>query len=353
MSEYICDASYIEKMNEYTSTVINRYGYSSHVAEQETLRLACSGNCVALKSYADLIFYKKILRKYNYRDAFGLYMKAAAITVDGSGEFSCTPDAYPLAFWPVANYLYAYHHETTLKYCEAINLIDNMTRSYRLVTAFELAMACLRYEDAPCAVNLIAKILVEAAGNEEIFSELKPSLVLLADTSEYAFSFPALSIPSTQSDCSELSIILFKLAADAGYIYACNSLAAREADIIASAAEDEDVSEHVERYIHYLKTSADKFESYAANRLGLFYVNGEIKGSSSNKVCFREYVNYSLAKEYFSKAIVYPDANSAWAFFNLTKYFHKDFDNNIDLMNEYMDYIKALNPAVYDEALEL
>ena len=50
---------------------------------------------------------------------------------------------------------------------------------------------------------------------------------------------------------------------------------------------------------------------------------------------------------------MYPDANSAWAYFNLIKYFHKDYDTNIDLLNEHMDCIKELNPAVYDIAMEL
>ena len=40
-------------------------------------------------------------------------------------------------------------------------------------------------------------------------------------------------------------------------------------------------------------------------------------------------------------------------YFNLIKYFHKDYDTNIDLLNEHMECIKELNPAVYDVAIEL
>ena len=49
----------------------------------------------------------------------------------------------------------------------------------------------------------------------------------------------------------------------------------------------------------------------------------------------------------------YPDSNSAWAYFNLIKYFNKSYANNLELLNEHMDYIKELNPEVYDIAIEL
>ena len=145
-------------------------------------------------------------------------------------------------------------------------------------------------------------------------------------------------------------------AAREGYVYACNNLAAKEAERIVSlgntSPEDPDIEEHILKYTDYLKLSADKYEPYAANRLGLFYLNGEIK-SSSGKIARRDHINFPLAKEYFKKATVYPDANSAWAFFNLIRYFHKDYEKNLDLLNEHMEYIKELNPEVYDLAIEL
>jgi hypothetical protein len=81
-------------------------------------------------------------------------------------------------------------------------------------------------------------------------------------------------------------------------------------------------------------------------------MTGEIKGREGI-VSYKGYTDTALAKEYFNKATVCPDANSAWAFFNLIKYFHKDYDNNIEFMNEHMDYIKELNSEVYDLAMEL
>ena len=68
---------------------------------------------------------------------------------------------------------------------------------------------------------------------------------------------------------------------------------------------------------------------------------------------FRDHTDTALAKQYFEKATVYPDSNSAWAYYNLIRYFHRDYDRNITLLNEHMDLIRLLNPAVYDLAIEL
>ncbi len=82
-------------------------------------------------------------------------------------------------------------------------------------------------------------------------------------------------------------------------------------------------------------------------------MTGEIHASDGGCAISHSHINRSLAREYFLKATKYPDSNSAWAFYNLIKYFHKDYDNNIELMNEHMDCIKQLNPRVYDLAIEL
>ncbi len=115
----------------------------------------------------------------------------------------------------------------------------------------------------------------------------------------------------------------------------------------------DDITEHVNAFVHYLTISADRYEPYAANRLGLFYMTGEVRSSSGDTVHLHDYINIPFAKKYFQKALVYPDANSAWAYFNLIKYFHKDYDTNIDLLNEHMECIRELNPVVYDIAIEL
>ncbi len=315
-----CNNTYRADEQVLNETVFDRYGYSSPSAERETICLAFTGNKAALKSYADLLFYRKISCRDNYRKAFPLYCQAADITFSG-GEITCGGGGTPLAFYFIGYYLVNYKSESILKNCETINEIENLTRAERLDLALDLAVATIRAVRSPAAVNLIGRIINENPALSEKLDE--------AMTSE---------------EC-------FEDAAEGGYVYACNNLAAKEADIIVRGVDDIDT--HVNNFVHYLTISADRYEPYAANRLGLFYMIGEIRSSSGDTVRLHDYINIPFAKKYFLKATVYPDANSAWAYFNLIKYFHKDYDTNIDLLNEHMDCIKELNPAVYDIAMEL
>ncbi|MBP5385087.1 MAG: hypothetical protein J6Y57_08970 [Lachnospiraceae bacterium] len=356
MNRFTCDGSYEADLKEYTEEILEKSGVSSQTAEREIMCMADEGNTVAAKLYADLVFYKKILRRNPYREAFSLYLRSADITVDENGAWTCGGVSYPLSFWTIGYYLVNYRRESFLQKCEAIGIIDAMTLTQRLATALELATACITFINVSGAINLVGRILREAAKDEEIFKALLPVIrETVADR-----DFPEISLKVTSCDtpaqCSAIAELFFATSAQEGYVYACNNLAAREANrIIRMSREGRDnefLKECIMKYIHYLKISADKYEPYAANRLGLFYMTGEIKGSEG-KIIVKDYIDTAMAKDYFTKATVYPDANSAWSFFNLIKYFHKDYDNNIELLNEHMDYIKELNPAVYDIAMEL
>ncbi len=315
-----CDNTYKADEQLLNETVFERYGYSSPSAERETICLAFTGNKAALKSYADLLFYRKIPCRDNFKKAFPLYCRAAGIEFTDGG-ITCSGDGTPLAFYFIGYYLVNYRCESILKKCEKIDEIESLTREERLELALDLAVATIRCVRSPAAVNLIGRIINEV-----------PSLSSKLDEE------------MTSEEC-------FEDAAEGGYVYACNNLAAKEADMIVRGSDDTD--SHVNSFVHYLTISADRYEPYAANRLGLFYMTGEVRSSSGDTVHLHEYINIPFAKKYFLKATVYPDANSAWAYFNLIKYFHKDYDSNIDLLNEHMDCIKELNPAVYDVAIEL
>ncbi|MCR4806139.1 MAG: hypothetical protein K5857_00550 [Lachnospiraceae bacterium] len=342
MSRFICDGSFRDDMNACTDRVLERYGIASGSAHREVMLLANEGNTVALKLYADMIFYKRILRKNAYRDGFMLYLKSAGITIEEDGTWTACRKAYPLAYWALAFCLVNYRRGSFLLESEPIDIIDKMSLDKRLSLALELACASLDHTKIPGAINLIGRILSEAADDPGLYDAMKDVIKECVSVDNRA------SLKEKAGD-------YFKDAAREGYVYAANNLAAAEADRISEImekAEDEDVRPLIERYIEYLKMSADRYEPYAANRLGLLYMTGEIRGREGNSF-HRSYVNPTLAKEYFNKATVCPDANSAWAFFNLIKYFHKDYDNDIEHMNEHMDYIRELNPAVYDLAMEL
>jgi len=387
---FFCDGSYENDLKIYTEQLFEKFGVSSQIAEREILCLAKAGNTVALKTYADMIFYKKILSRRPYREAFALYMKSAGLTVSAAAEpspasdtagaipsagsgtavWSCSGKGYPSAFWDVAYYLVHYHRNSFLQNCEKIADLEDLTLGERLGTALKLSVACIDYIGAAEAVNLVGLILNEVSLSSELFEELKPVI----DETVARRTFPEyhLSIGSFDSaaDCQTASSLFLITAAQQGYVYACNNLAAREADRIIALAHsleeeaalsgpgerssllDDELKESIQTYITYLKLSAAKYEPYACNRLGLFYMTGEIKGSSDRAV-FREYINIPEAKTFFTKATVYPNSNSAWAYYNLIKYFQRDYDTDIELMNEHMSYIEELNPEVYNLAMEL
>ena len=74
MNRFTCDLSYENDLKEYTEQILEKNGVSSQAAEREIMCMADEGNTVAGKLYADLVFYKKILRKNPYREAFDLYL---------------------------------------------------------------------------------------------------------------------------------------------------------------------------------------------------------------------------------------------------------------------------------------
>ena len=362
---YISDGSYKDDLKEYNEQILEKYGVSSSSAEREIMCMADSGNTVACKLYADLIFYKKIMRKNYYRDAFDLYMKAAGITVGELG-WDCSGKAYPLSFWMIGYYLVNYRRESALANCEKIDVLEDMSLEERYSIALELAIATVDNIDASGAINLIGRVLFEVSENPEMFEKLKGSIV--QNVTKHDFSSIGIKIAAitTPEECAAAADKFFVKAAEEGYVYACNNLAVREAEhiirlmsetdstsLVASDSEKKaELENAILDYICFLKLAADRYEPYAANRLGLFYRTGEIK-SGDKTYTFKEYTDHALAKDYFKKATVCPDENSGWAFLNLIKYFYNDYMNDIDLLNEHMDYIKALNPEAYDIAIEL
>ncbi len=355
MERFVCDGSFDKDFQEYTDGILKKDGISSQSAQREIMYMADAGNIVCAKLYGDMIYYKKTLCKDPYRQAFLMYLQAAGITSDQEGKWQCSGKAYPLAFWNIGLYLVNYKRESLLKNSETISMIENMTIAKRLLLACRLSVDCISYIKVPGAINLLGRILQEVSGDEALFQTISAAIFEIIQDLEY----PVLSLDlnkRSQNEIAGLAQECFRTAAREGYVYAANNLAAKEADVIVETfKETEDaasISDALETYIRYLKYSADRYEPYAANRLGLFYATGEIKGAKGT-VEFREYIDFTLAKTYFHKAIVYPDVNSAWAFYNLIKYFRRNYMTDLDLMNEHMDYIKELNPKVYDLAMEL
>ena len=357
MNQFTCDGSYENDLKEYTINILTSSGVSSPNAERGIMYTADSGNTVAQKLYGDLIYYKKIMRPHPYREAFNLYLKASGITVDDSCSWTCSGHSYPHAFRMLGIYLIDYRRTDPLKDCERIDCIEAMTRARRLSMALLLSSACVDHTGSPEALNLIGRILRESAEDAELYNELLPTV--RGNLEDHNFNRIDLNPGSlsTPGDWLRASEECLNKAAGLGYVYARNNKAASLADFIVRSVGEgtgiEELRDKVDEYAELLRIPADRYEPYAANRLGLLYMTGEIHDSEGGCAISRAHIDRSCAKEYFLKATKYPDSNSAWAFYNLIKYFHKDYDNNIDLMNEHMDFIKKLNPRVYDLAIEL
>ena len=357
MNIFTCDGSYETDLKEYTINILTSSGVSSPNAERGIMYTADSGNTVARKLYADLIYYKKIYRPDPYREAFSLYLKASGITIADDGSWVCSGHSYPHAFRMLGLYLIDYKRTDPLRNCGRIGAIESMTRAQRLNTALLLSCACVEHTGSPEALNLIGRILREAAGDSALYSGLLPAVKDSLENHNFAKAGLQTGVMDTPEAWLKASEACLDKAVECGYVYACNNKAAYLADLIVTSVEEgssiEVLEDTVNEYTGLLKASADKYEPYAANRLGLLYMTGEIHSSDGGCAISHSHINRALAREYFLKATKYPDSNSAWAFYNLIKYFHKDYDNNIELMNEHMDCIKQLNPRVYDLAIEL
>ena len=189
-----CSGSYV-KDREALDLIFDKYGYTSPSAERELICLAQTGNTAALKSYADLLFYHKIRCRNNYRKAFPLYLKAADLSFSG-GTLTSGGNGNPHAYFPIAYYLTHYKNESVLRNCETIEEIEAISPEERKSLALDLATASLDYCESPAAINLIARL----KGDDDYFEQ----------------------------------------SAEAGYVYACNNLAAREADMIVDGVDDID-----------------------------------------------------------------------------------------------------------------
>ena len=363
---FTTNGRYKDDLKEYNEQILEKYGVSSESAVREIMCLADTGNTVACKLYADLIYYKKVLRKHFYRDAFELYLKSAGISVNEFG-WMCSGVSYPLSFWMIGYYLINYKRESALLNCETIDIIEEMSLEERFTIALKLAVTTVDHITAAGAINLIGRILFEISEDEELFDKLRA--MVNSTVCDHDFSMIGIETEPIENreQCGAMSDKFFIKAAEDGYVYSCNNLAVREAERIINLLTDngegkskeelyaenkEEIDTAVLDYICFLKIAADRYEPYAANRLGLFYRTGEIKTSDGSFI-FRDYIDHAVAKEYFVKATICPDENSGWAFLNLIRYYYNDYSNNIELMNEHMDYIKTLNPKAYDIAIEL
>ena len=141
------------------------------------------------------------------------------------------------------------------------------------------------------------------------------------------------------------AIDYFQNAAEQNYIYAYANLANIYLENIFDDPEHQ--TEHMDKYILTLKKQADQYEPWAANKLGLFYLNGEIESrKTGKKLVFSDYIDRNRSFLFFSQATSYfNDTNSGWAYANMIINFPKKYigDEDLSTLKQHLERLKSIN----------
>lgn len=288
--------NYEKDLLEFNEKVTCKYGVISKPGIREIINLAegsngKEANIFALYEYADMFYYgSENGPSKNINIAFKTYKRISS-TSDNS-------PCHPLAYWSLAYIYYNYHlPKTELEHCDIIEEIESMSRLEQLQEAIRYASFAWNLVKNPAAANILGKICTltdsDVKGIEKTIkkAELEPAI-------EY-----------------------FKKAAAQNYVYAHANLANIYLEEIFLHKEDkEKQNECLEQYLNTLEAQANQHEPWAANKLGLFYLNGIVQSRKTDEEAYegKKYCSRKKSFYYFSQAITYfNDPHSGWAYANM------------------------------------
>lgn len=309
--DFFFGQAYQEDKKKFTEQVLCRYGVISDPGMREIYELAEKGNIFALYEYSDMMYYgKNDTKTVNHQKAFDYLERCAGVTCPTSSE---KERCNPLALWSLSFIYYNYVPNPAIATHHILQL-EQLERNSRIETAIRYAKAAYALNSCPPALNMLGVIsLNEGAEVREKYGLLMPY--------EY-----------------------FSNAADEGYVYSYNRMALMDATAIFTDPQNKVA--HLKNYINHLTKAADKFENWASNRLGCFYLNGEvfcfIDGKRYSET-FPDYSNRHAAYKYFKASFSnIIDSNSAWGYANMIIYFRSTNLCDSDI-TEYVNMIKHLN----------
>jgi hypothetical protein len=321
--------NYESSLREFNEEVTCKYGVTSKPGIRAIINLAernnkdgnKSPNIFALYEYADMLYYgNENGPKKDINAAFKIYKKIST-TIDSYDQSPC----HPLAQWTLAYIYFNYHQpKSELKNCDTIPEIENLSRLDQLSMAIKYAKYAYDLVANPAAANILGKIS------------------LLTDK-----DVPGIEAVKQESELKD-AIDYFKYAASKNYVYAYGSLTSIYLDKIFEANTLNEQKEQLDNYLKTLKLQADQHEPWAANKLGLFYLNGKIENKKYDRTLppFEEYIHPHWAHLYFYQAISqFSDQNSGWAYANLIIYFPKDYiaDETLSKLKEHLAELKRIN----------
>ena len=312
--------TYERDLNEFNEEVTCKYGVTSKPGIRAIISLAErnnheGANIFALYEYADMLYYgSENGPAKNINAAFKTY-KLISNTNDNS-------PCHPLAQWTLAYIYYNYHQpKTELENCDIIPEIEELERIDQLKEAIRYAKYAYDLVNNPAAANILGKICMITESKIEGIDKAKKDADLKS------------------------AIEYFQSAADQNYIYAYANLANIHLENIFDDPDHQ--TEHLDNYILTLKKQADQYEPWAANKLGLFYLNGEVESrKNKEKLVFPDYIDRNRSFLFFCQATsCFNDANSGWAYANMIINFPKKYigDEDLSTLKQHLERLKSIN----------
>lgn len=323
-SNFFFGINYQNDLDEFNEEVTCKYGVTSKPGTRAIITLAERSiekdnkepNLFALYEYADMLYYgSENGPTKNFKAAYENYKRISST----NNNSPC----HPLAQWTLAYIYYNYHQpKTELENCDNIEEIDDMSRLEQIEKAIENASYAYNLVNNPAAANILGKICMITEENLEGIEETRQKYNLKS-AEDY-----------------------FTDAVEQNYIYAYANLANIYLEKIFT--DENNQIEHLNNYLLTLKKQADQYEPWAANTLGLFYLNGVIKSRNNeeNTKTFDEYIDRNRSFLFFSQATIYfNDKNSGWAYANMIIYFPRKYiaDEKYTLLKSHLTRLSKIN----------
>jgi TPR repeat protein len=323
-------------LEEYSDSVIRKFGMTSKFAIREIVKLAnrVPPNTVALYEYGDLFYYGNAEGiDHDINKAFETYKRAACI------DSEIATDANPMALWSLA-YIYLNYHTSRmnipLAVDEKIDEIEKLSYLDRIKIAYVRASQAYSISKLPAAANVIGQV------------------ARFTDEDPGCEGIDAFKKEKHLRECT----YYFSLAADNGYVYANNNLAAEEMKQIIKEKDNPQLQRlHIRRYEALLKKSVTLGDAWAANKLGCFYLEGikiEIP-NQENPLTIVTTINPENAYFYFREAFKsyhegFYDVYCAWACAHLYKSYinrlnKEELDDMFEILNKYSNEVKIMEEA--------
>lgn len=259
------DFSYNERtekdLEEFSKYCIRKFGTSSKHGIMEIIRLAKRANnpnVIAINEYADILYYGKVDGiEQDINEAFKYYKLAAGIKDSDTDNQDLHINAYPLALWSVGHILFNYKNprvNRVLSEDVSIPELDKYSPRERIEEAYKRASQAYSISKVPAAANLIGQI-AQLSDNDGL---------------EYQ-GIDAYKKKKNIKDCK----YYFELARDGGWVYAYNMLANEELrQLVTNINNTNEWHDHISSYLMNLHEAAVRGEPWAANTLGLAFLEG-------------------------------------------------------------------------------